>query len=130
MLTATMVCGVSVMTAFGTSPLLAATYDAIAIDDNIAGARGNGDYAVGQGSTASEAQHIAMSNCTAGGNVACKIQLTYQQCGAYASSHQKAGTGVGSDMRSAIAAALSSCRDGACKLVVADCVDAPLSPPQ
>ena len=106
-------------------------YDAIAIDDNLRGAGGNGAYAVGEGSTAEEAQRIALSNCTAGGNRACTLKLTYQPCGAYASSRQTAGTGTGDDMGAAIrAAALAVCGDRACRVVVADCVDVPLQPPR
>ncbi len=109
---------------------LAAGYDAIVIDDNVAGAPGNGDYAVGSGPTVQEAQRVAMSNCTLGGNVACKLQLTYQHCGAYAASPARAGTGRGNDMPAATAAALASCGSSACRLVVADCVDTPLHPPR
>ena len=42
----------------------AASFDTIVIDDNMGGAKGNGDYAVGQGATRQEAERIAMSNCT------------------------------------------------------------------
>ncbi len=114
----------------GSGPVLAASYGAIAIDDDLRGARGNGDYAVGNGPTVAEARRIAMSNCTLGGNVACVVKLTYPRCGAYASSHRSAGTGVGQSKQEATAAALASCGGGACHLVVADCVDEPLQPPR
>ncbi len=109
---------------------LAASFDTIVIDDNLGGAKGNGDYAVGQGASSREAERIAMSNCTFGGNVACKVKLTYQQCGAYASSARTSGTGVGSTLARASAAALSTCQDKTCRVVIADCVDQPLSPPR
>ncbi len=76
----------------------AASFDTIVIDDNMGGAGGNGDYAVGQGLTRQEAERIAMSNCTSGGNKACKIKVTYQQCGAYASSARTSGIGLGPTM--------------------------------
>ncbi len=44
----------------------AASFDTIVIDDNMGGAKGNGDYAVGQGASRQEAERIAMSNCTLG----------------------------------------------------------------
>ena len=109
---------------------LAARYDAIAIDDDIGGASGNGAYAVGQGPTKHEASRIAMSNCSLGGKLACAVKLTYDRCGAYASSHQTAGTGTGISLQAATSAALASCRDTSCHLVIADCVDAPLRPPK
>lgn len=107
----------------------AATFDAIVIDDDTGGAGGNGDYAVGQASTAKEAQRIAMSNCVVGGNVACTLKLTYQRCGAYASNGRASGKGTADGMDQAVAAALASCGDKTCRLVVADCVDRPLRPP-
>ena len=108
----------------------AASFDTIVIDDNIGGAKGNGDYAVGQGATRQEAERIAMSNCTLGGNKACKIKVTYQQCGAYASSARTSGTGLGPTMDQASAAALATCRDQTCRVVIADCVDQLLNPPR
>ena len=119
-----------VLAAVLAGPARAATYDAIAIDDDVGGARGNGDYAVGQGSTAKQARRIAISNCRAGGNVACTLKLTYRRCGAYASSGRTFGTGIGGSMDQATAAALASCDEEACRLVVADCVGSPLRPPR
>ncbi len=109
---------------------VAASFDTIVIDDNLGSAKGNGDYAVGQGASRREAEQIAMSNCTLGGNVSCKIKVTYQQCGAYASSGRTGGSGVGPTMPQASAAALSMCGDQTCRVVVADCVDQSLSPPR
>ena len=71
-----------------------------------------------------------MSNCVLGGNVACTLKLTYQRCGAYASNGRVSGTGTADGMDGAAAAALASCGDKTCRLVVADCVDRPLRPPR
>ena len=111
-------------------PVHAASFDTIVIDDNICGARGNGEYAVGQGASRQEAERVAMNNCTLGGNKACKVKITYQQCGAYASSPRTSGTGLGSTMDQASVVALASCRDQTCRVVIADCVDRPLNPPR
>lgn len=115
--------------AVGAGQARAATFGAIVIDDDTGGASGDGDYAVGQASTAKEAQRIAMSNCVLGGNVACTLKLIYQRCGAYASSKRVSGTGMADSLDQASAAALASCGDRACRLVVADCVNQPLRPP-
>lgn len=108
----------------------AASFDTIVIDDNLGGAKGNGDYAVGQGPTRKEAERIAMSNCTLGGNKACRIKITFQHCGAYVSSPRTSGTGLGATMDQASAAALATCHDQTCRVVIADCVNQPLNPPR
>lgn len=109
---------------------VAASFDTIVIDDNLGSAKGNGGYAVGQGASRRDAERIAMSNCTLGGNVSCKIKVTYRQCGAYASSARAGGAGVGPTMTRASAAALSRCGDQTCRVVVADCVGRSLNPPR
>ncbi len=108
----------------------AASFDSIVIDDTMGGAKGNGDYAVGQGASRQEAERIAMNNCTLGGNKACRVKVTYQQCGAYASSARTSGTGLGPTMDQASTAAMATCHDQTCRMVIADCVDRPLTPPR
>ena len=108
----------------------AASFDTIVIDDNMGGAKGNGDYAVGQGASRQEADRIAMSNCTLGGNKACRVKITYQQCGAYASSPRTSGTGLGPTIDQASSAAMATCHDQTCRVVIADCVGRPLTPPR
>ncbi len=44
------------------------TFNAIAIDSDVAGAPGDGSYGLGQGATVAEAARIAMSNCRLGGH--------------------------------------------------------------
>ena len=108
----------------------ATSFDTIVVDDNLGSAKGNGDYAVGQGASRQEAERIAMSNCTQGGNLSCKVKVTYRQCGAYASSVRAGGAGVGRTITEASAAALSMCQDPACQVVIADCVGQSLNPPR
>ena len=122
---------VALLLLLAAGPAHAAGFDAIAIDSNIGKAQGNGDYAVGQAGTEREARRIAMSNCTAGGNVACTVKLAYRQCGAYAAAAPRfSGKGTGATEQAATDAALKSCGHASCKLVVADCVDTPLRPPR
>lgn len=123
------VTALSALLLLGAGPARAAGFDAIVIDDNLNGAKGDGSYAVGQGPTEREARRVAMSNCTLGGNVACTVKLTYRQCGAYAASSTRSGSGTAATQAAATAAALASCGASSCKLVVADCVEAPLRPP-
>ena len=47
----------------------AASFDTIVIDDNMGGAKGNGDYAVGQGATRQEAERIGFAEVGLRGKV-------------------------------------------------------------
>ena len=49
--------------------------------------------------------------------------LTYEICGAYASSANHAGTGTGRSAVEASKNALDACAHDTCKVVVADCVN-------
>jgi hypothetical protein len=99
----------------------AASYDAIAIDDDTHTSGGDAGYGVGEGDTQREAQREAMKSCREHNN-SCQVVAVYEQCGAYASSRQHAGTGMGRTERDAQMAALDSCGSGGCKVVVSDCV--------
>ena len=99
----------------------AASYDAIAVDDDTHTTGGDAGYGVGEGDSQREAQSEAMKSCGEH-NKACQVVVTYQQCGAYASSRQHAATGIGHTEREAQMAALDSCGSGGCKVVVSDCV--------
>ena len=105
-----------------------ATYNAIAVDSDLAGALGDGSYGLGQGSTEAEAAAIAMSNCRLGGHVACKVELTFKQCAAYAVSRAASGVGTGANIPEAADRARAACGDAACRLIVADCVASSLLP--
>ena len=100
----------------------AASYDAIAVDDDTDTRGGDAGYGVGEGGFPREAEHEAVKNCREH-NSNCKIVLTYEQCGAYASSRQHAGTGTGSSERAARSNAMDACGNGGCRIVVSDCVD-------
>ena len=100
------------------------TFNAIAVDVDVAGARGDGSYGLGQGPTA----RIAMSNCRLGGHVACEVKITFRQCAAYAASRMTSGTGTGTSIPDAAERARAACGDAACQLVVADCVASSLLP--
>lgn len=106
------------------------TFDAIAVDNDVAGAAGDGSYGLGQGSTAAEAARIAMSNCRLGGHVACEVKITFRQCAAYAASRMTSGIGVGAGMPEAADRARGACGEPACQLVVIDCVTSSLLPHQ
>ena len=105
-----------------------AFFNAIAVDDNVAGAPGDGSYGLGQGSTAAEAERIAMGNCRLGGHVACAVKVTFRQCAAYAASRKASGTGIGANVPDAADRARAACGHAACQLVVADCVASSLLP--
>jgi hypothetical protein len=105
------------------TPVLAATWDSIAVDDDTSTSAGQAGYGVGQGSSKSEAEAQAMKACKGEGNSGCQVEVSYNSgCAAYASSKKYSGHGTGGSKAAASAAALKSCGDGSCKIVVADCV--------
>jgi len=101
----------------------AASYDAIAVHDEQGLKGGDAGYGVGEGKTANAANDMAMKNCRTSGNGKCELAVTYQQCGAYASSREHSGTGTGETKDAAKSAALGQCGSGGCKIVVSDCVE-------
>jgi hypothetical protein len=105
------------------TPVLAATWDAIAVDDDTSTAGGDAGYGVGQGGSKAEAESQAMKACKGEGNSGCAVEVSYNSgCGAYASSKKYSGHGTGGSKAVASAAAMKSCGDSSCKIVVADCV--------
>ncbi len=106
----------------GSAHAFAATFDSIAVDDDAATSGGQAGYGVGEGSSADEAKREAMKQCRSSGNHSCEVAVTYQRCGAYASSKKNSGTGTGETEKAASAAAMDNCGISACRLVVADCV--------
>lgn len=114
---------VSAGIAFAATPVLAATWDSIAVDDDTSTAAGNAGYGVGTGGSKAAAEADAMKNCKSEGNKGCQVEISFQSgCGAYASSKQHSGDGTGATKAAASAAAKSNCGDGSCKVVVADCI--------
>jgi hypothetical protein len=98
------------------------SWDAIAVDDTRGQRGGDAGYGVGTANTRAEANEEAMAACAKAGNTSCQVMLTYQTCGAYASSRTKYGTGTGDTEREARANALSACGNAGCQLTVSDCV--------
>jgi hypothetical protein len=107
--------------ALAATPALAA-WDSIAVDDDTSTAGGNAGYGVGTGDSKGAAEAEAVKACKSEGNSNCKVAVSYQSCGAYASSTHHAGIGTGASKEAAGAAAKKGCGEGACKVVVAECV--------
>jgi hypothetical protein len=107
--------------AFVASPALAA-WDSIAVDDDTGTKGGDAGYGVGTGGSKGQAEFQAMKACKDEGNTNCKVAVSYQTCGAYASSTHHAGIGTGPSKDAASAAAMNGCGKGMCKVVVSECV--------
>ncbi len=106
----------------GSGHAFATGYDAIAVDDEPGLKGGQAGYGVGEGTTAEDANAMALKNCKSSGNGKCTLALTYQRCGAYASSREHSGSAMGATESEARSAAKEQCGVGACRVVVADCV--------
>jgi len=98
------------------------SWDSIAVDDTRGSRGGDAGYGVGTGNSQAIAKQEAMAACAKAGNDSCAVMLTYQTCGAYASSRTKYGTGTGDTEREARANALAACGNAGCQLTVSDCV--------
>jgi hypothetical protein len=111
------------VTALAATPVLAATWDSIAVNDDMSTHGGDAGYGVGSGDSRADAEQEAMKQCRKANGGGCQVQVSYHHgCGAYASSRKYAGHGLGDTKEEARRAALSNCGDGACKVVVADCI--------
>jgi hypothetical protein len=119
------VVSVASLVAFGASQAVArdAVYDSIAVSDARGVAGGDAGYGVGQGDSQADSNEGAMHECKTHHNPNCKLVLTYDMCGAYASSANHAGTGMGRTAVEASKNALDACGHDSCKVVVADCVN-------
>jgi hypothetical protein len=106
----------------GAGHAFAATVDAIAVDDDRGDKGGDAGYGVGEGKSAEEASHEALRQCKSAGNDGCKVALTYETCGAYASSRKYFGTGTADTEAEAKHNALESCAHDSCRIVTSDCV--------
>jgi hypothetical protein len=96
-----------------------AKMDSIAVDDEPGLVAADIGYGIGEGDTAAEAKREALKQCKAKG---CEVVVTYDKCGAYASSKQHSGTGTGATEAEAKHNALVDCGSDACKVGVSDCV--------
>ena len=113
---------VSAMMLSGPTLAFASSYDSIAVDGDAGTKAGNAGYGVGEGDSSDEAKRDAMKNCKSSGNHHCEVEVTYRQCGAYASSREHSGNGIGSTEGEAKRNAMSECGNSSCKIVVSDCV--------
>ena len=78
-------------------------------------------YGIGGGDSEDEAAVNAQKFCRESGGAACKMVVTYEQCGAYAAGHSGGGWGKDTTKKTAEAKAISGCDADDCKLVVSDC---------
>jgi hypothetical protein len=78
-------------------------------------------YGIGGGASEDEASGNAMKFCIEAGGTHCKLQTTYQQCGAYAASQTSGGWGKAPTKKTAEIQALGGCGEDACKIVTSDC---------
>jgi hypothetical protein len=96
-----------------------ASWGVIAVDDQV----GENDpaYGVGGGDSKGEATKNAMKFCREAAGKKCEIAVTYETCGAYASSRKYAGTGVAGTIQGAKKKALEECGNANCRVLAADC---------
>lgn len=79
-------------------------------------------YGVGGGATEAEASENATGFCQKTGSKAgCKIVVTYQQCGAFASNGHDAGWAKAPSKKEAEAAAVKACGQSDCAVAASDC---------
>lgn len=79
-------------------------------------------YGVGGGASEAEASGNAMGFCQKSGSKAgCKIVVTYQQCGAFASNGHDAGWAKAPTKPEAEASAVKACGQSGCAVAASDC---------
>ena len=95
-------------------------WGAISIDASSASA--SPAYGIGGGASESEATDNAQKFCKeAGGGKGCKVMVTYEKCGAFASNGHEAGWGKAPTKGQAEANAMQACEKKDCALVTSDC---------
>ncbi len=100
----------------------ALAWGAIAVDDEFEEDPADAGYAIVTGdATRSAAAADALSTCQESGNQNCRLVLTFQLCGAYASSKAPSGAGAGATVQQAEQRALADCNGPDCRIVVSDC---------
>jgi hypothetical protein len=103
------------------APALAGSdWGAIAIDTTQATAEPS--WGVGGGATEDEASQSAVGFCLKTGSKAgCRVVVTYQQCGAFASNGHEAGWSKAPSKKEAEDGAVKACGQNDCALVTSDC---------
>jgi hypothetical protein len=104
------------------APAAAAEYAWGAISIDAADSTTSPAYGIGGGASESEASDNAQKFCKeAGGGKGCKVMVTYEQCGAFASNGHSAGWGKAPTKDKAEANAMSACEKKDCVMVTSDC---------
>jgi uncharacterized protein (DUF2147 family) len=98
----------------------AMAYGAIAVNDEEGLKAAEVGFGYGTGDSESAAKADAVKECKKAGNDACKAEVAYKLCGAYASSKSVSGVGKGDTEEEAKKNALKECGDG-CRVVASDC---------
>ena len=95
-------------------------WGAIAVADGRNDAAGTVDSSgTGSGATRRDAEAAALTSC---GAASCAIKASFQGgCGAYASSHRHAGSGIGPNLSVATQQALIQCNKNKCRVAVQYC---------
>jgi len=95
-------------------------WGAIAIDTTQAAKEPS--WGVGGGASEDEASGYALDFCLKTGTKAgCRVVVTYQQCGAFASDGHEAGWSKAPTKTEAESGAINACGGSGCKLVTSDC---------
>jgi hypothetical protein len=71
--------------------------------------------------TRNAAAQAAMNECKGQGNDNCRLVLTFQGCGAYATSPARYGVGTASNSRAAERNAMQACNNSQCQIVLSQC---------
>jgi hypothetical protein len=111
--------GVSVL--FAGAPASAAEYAWGAISIDASESSISPAYGIGGGGAEAEAVENAQKFCIKAGGKGCKLMVSYQQCGAFASNGHDAGWGKSPTKKGAEDGAMSACEKDNCKIVVSDC---------
>jgi hypothetical protein len=96
-----------------------AGWGVIAVDEQV----GEKDpaYGVGGGDSKAEATQNAMRFCKEATGKSCEVAVSYQKCGAYASSKKYSGIGTASTAQDTKKKALDGCNNASCRVLVAEC---------
>ena len=112
----------SLVIGLAAAPAGAGEYAWGAISIDAAASTTSSAYGVGGGASESEATENAQKFCKeAGGGKGCKVMVTYEQCGAFASNGHSAGWGKAPTKDKAEANAMSACEKKDCVMVTSDC---------
>ena len=97
-------------------------WGAIAIDDEEGDTADDVGYGWATGyPNQRAAQQEAMSECKGQGNENCRMVLTFQGCGAYATSPSRYGVGSAATAAQAERNAMRACNNSACTIVLSQC---------